>query len=89
MLDDPGVVVAELVGEFDLGQRVLVELELVALFPGPRQLQLVEDAEFHDASQNRLLFSEQCIRHASQVQPRPRNSNSVTRKQPCMERANG
>ena len=50
MLDLPGMVVAEPVGELDLRERVLVEPELVAGLPGPRQLQLVEDAELHDAS---------------------------------------
>ena len=53
----PGMVIADLVGGLELGQRVLVEPELVALFPWARQLQLIKDAEFHDASQNRLLFS--------------------------------
>src|SRR3954464_10909690 len=50
MLDDPGVVVTELVGKFHLRERVLVELQLVAGHPGPWQLQLIEDAELHDAS---------------------------------------
>jgi hypothetical protein len=57
MFHHPGVVIAEPVGSLKLGQRVLVEPEFVALFPWARQLQLVKDAEFHDASQNRLLFS--------------------------------
>src|SRR5215471_2095315 len=47
MLDLPGVVVAELVGELDLGERVLQELILALRPPGARQLVLVEDAEFH------------------------------------------
>src|SRR5262249_49508961 len=50
VLDDPGVVVAELVGEFHLRERVLIEGELVAGDPGPWQLQLVEDAELHRVS---------------------------------------
>src|SRR4051812_22795579 len=50
MLDDPGVVVAELVCEFHLRERVLVEAELVAGHPRTWQLQLIEDAELHDAS---------------------------------------
>ena len=50
MLDLPGVVVAQAVGELDLVERVLVEPVLVALFPGAGQLQLVEDTEFHGAS---------------------------------------
>ena len=49
MLDFPRVVVAELVGEFDLAQRVLIEPVFVALFPGARQLQLIKNAEFHVA----------------------------------------
>ena len=47
MLHHPGVVVAAAVGEFELGQRVLIELQFAAGLPRPRQLQLVEDAEFH------------------------------------------
>jgi hypothetical protein len=47
MLDFPRVVVAELVGQLHLAQRVLIELVFVALFPGPRQLQLVENAKLH------------------------------------------
>ena len=47
VLDLPGVVVAELVGQLELVERILVEPVLVALLPGPRQLQLVEDAELH------------------------------------------
>ena len=49
MLDLPRVVVAALVGELDLLERVLVERQLVVRTPGPRQLQLVENAEFHRA----------------------------------------
>ena len=56
MFHHPGVVIAEPVGGLELGQRVLVEPELVALFPWARQLQLVKDAEFHDASQNACCF---------------------------------
>ncbi len=47
MLDFPRIVVAELVGEFDLAQRVLIKPVFVALFPGARQLQLIKYAEFH------------------------------------------
>ena len=49
MLHLPGVIDAELVGEFDLIERVLKQLQLVAVIPRPRQLMFVEDAEFHDA----------------------------------------
>src|SRR6185312_5466747 len=47
MLDLPGVVDAKLVGQLDLVERVLEELELVALVPRTRQLVLVEDSELH------------------------------------------
>ena len=47
VLDFPGVVDAEPVGEFDLVQRLLEQPVLVALVPWPRQLVLVENAEFH------------------------------------------
>ena len=47
VLDLPGVVVAQAVGEFDLLQGVLVEPVLVARLPGAGQLQLVKDAELH------------------------------------------
>src|SRR5689334_22069283 len=47
MLDLPGVVVAEPVGELDLGERVLQQLVFAPGAPRPRQLVLVEDAELH------------------------------------------
>ena len=47
MLDFPGVIDAETVGQLDLIQRILEQLQLVAVMPGPRQLMFVEDAEFH------------------------------------------
>ena len=47
MLDLPSVVVAQPVGQLDLAQGILIEPVLVALFPGARQLQLVEDSELH------------------------------------------
>src|SRR5262249_47400277 len=50
MLDHPGIVIAEPVSGFELRQSILIESELVALSPWARQLQLVEDAEFHDVS---------------------------------------
>jgi hypothetical protein len=49
MLDAPGVVEAEPVGELDLGEGVLERLVLAALPPRAGELQLVEDAEFHAA----------------------------------------
>src|SRR6185369_15440556 len=56
MFHHPGVVIAEPVGGLELGQRVLIEPQLVALFPWAWQLQLVKDAEFHDASQTSCCF---------------------------------
>jgi len=50
MFHDPGVVVAQPVGGLELRQGVLVEPEFVAVLSWARQLQLVEDAEFHDAA---------------------------------------
>ena len=50
VLDLPGVVVAEPVGQLDLVERVLVEPVLAAGLPRARQLQLVENAELHRAS---------------------------------------
>src|SRR6185437_10109964 len=49
MLDFPGMVDAEPVGELDLVERLVVDAVLIALAPGPRQLMLVEDAELHRA----------------------------------------
>ena len=49
MLDLPGVVVAELVGQLDLDQRVLEELVFRMFRPGSGELVLVEDSEFHAA----------------------------------------
>ena len=56
VLDLPGIVDAELVGEFDLVECVLEQLELVAVVPRPRQLMLVEDAETHGGSPRQLAF---------------------------------
>ena len=47
MLDLPGEVVAEPVGEFDLVERVLIKPVLAARFPRARQLQLIKYAELH------------------------------------------
>ncbi len=47
VLDLPGIVVAEPVGQLDLVERVLVEPQLAARLPRPRQLQLIENAELH------------------------------------------
>src|SRR4030081_3279988 len=50
VLDFPGVVDAELVGEFDLIERLLKQPVLVTLVPRPWKLMLVENAEFHGRS---------------------------------------
>jgi len=47
VLDFPGEVVAEPVGELDLVERILVERVLAFRRPRARQLQLVEYAELH------------------------------------------
>src|SRR5882757_9507946 len=47
MLDFPCIIVTKSVGQFDLRQRVLVELPLVVHAPWARQLQFIKDAEFH------------------------------------------
>ena len=73
MFHHPGVVIAEPVGGLELGQRVLVEPELVALFPRARQLQLVKDAEFHDASQDRL-FKDRLLFSGSVFAMHPKSS---------------
>ena len=55
VLDLPGVVDAELVGELHLVERLLEQPELGALDPRPRQLMLVEDAELHGCLPGRAL----------------------------------
>jgi hypothetical protein len=54
VFDLPGVVVTEFVGQFDLGQGVLVELLLGVWFPGAGTLQFVKDTEFHGSYSQRL-----------------------------------
>src|SRR3954454_24926080 len=49
VLDLPGVVEPEPVGELDLVEAVLEQLVLGVVGPRPRQLVLVEDPEFHAA----------------------------------------
>ena len=50
----PGVIIAELVGQLDLVKRILIQLPFVIRPPRARQLQLVEDAEFHGLSPDLL-----------------------------------
>ena len=49
MFDFPGMVDTQPVSEFNLVERILKKFQLVAFIPGPRQLMLVENAEFHRA----------------------------------------
>jgi hypothetical protein len=67
--DGPGVVVSEPVGGLELRQRVLVELEFVTRLPRTRQLQLIEDAELHDASRTQPYVLGQCSAGKTLVQP--------------------
>src|SRR6266478_6928947 len=50
VLDFPGIVDAEPVGELDLVERFLQQAVLGPLGPWPRQLMLIENAEFHGRS---------------------------------------
>jgi hypothetical protein len=54
MLHLPGVIITELVGQLDLIKRILIQLPFVIRPPRARQLQLVEDAEFHGLSPDLL-----------------------------------
>ena len=56
VLDLPHVLDAELVGELDLVERVLDELVLASLVPGPAELVLVEDAELHGQHVNTGVY---------------------------------
>ena len=47
VLDHPNVVVVEPVGQLDLLQGILKEIVLARGRPRPRQLMLIENAEFH------------------------------------------
>ena len=55
VLDLPGVVVAEPVGELDLVERVVQQLVLVVATPRLGQLQLVEHSELHDPTPRNLV----------------------------------
>src|SRR6202043_1944809 len=61
MLDHPGMVVTEPVGGFQLRQRVLIQSEFIAGLPRTRQLELIKDAEFHDASPPSTCYFSQCM----------------------------
>src|SRR6516165_9642769 len=47
VLDLPGIIDAEAVGELHLIERLLVNAVLVTRLPGPRNLMFVKNAEFH------------------------------------------
>ena len=64
VLDLPGVVVAQPVGEHDLLQRLVEQPRLVALVPGLGQLVLVEDPEPHASLRWLVAASERPIASA-------------------------
>src|SRR5215467_15063842 len=47
VLYHPSTVVAAPIGDLELRQRIMIELALSSGLPRPRQLQLVENTEFH------------------------------------------
>ena len=57
MLDFPCVIDTELIGEFNLIQRLLKQPEFIAFVPGPRKLMFVENAEFHGPSRRDTLLA--------------------------------
>src|SRR3984957_13227417 len=78
VLDLPGIIVTEPVSDFDLRQRVLIELPFVVHAPWARQLQFIKNAEFHgwfpvwrwvraepDCASGRKPCQERCGRAAS------------------------
>ena len=74
VLDLPGVVVAESVGELDLIERVLDQPVLAVRGPRARELMLVEDAELHAGRPPRESRSlprrgGACLRPSSQTYP--------------------
>ena len=44
----PGIVIATLIGDLDLGEGILKVIILTGGILGPRDLMLVKNAEFHD-----------------------------------------
>jgi hypothetical protein len=50
MLHFPGVMIAELVGQFDLRQSVLIQITFGELLPRARTLQFIENAKLHPPS---------------------------------------
>ena len=72
VLDLPGVVVAEPVGQLDLVERVVEQRVLVVAAPRLGQLQLVEDPELHDPTPG-LSLRYRCTRAPNLPVP-PRSS---------------
>src|SRR5882724_2442637 len=60
MLDFPGMVDAQPIGQLDLVERVLKQLELPAFVPRPRELMLVEDAESHVSPSGSPVLTSGC-----------------------------
>src|SRR5262245_24976394 len=85
VLDDPRVVVAEPVGELDLREHVLEQPILALRRPGPRQLRLVEDAEFHRSAAVRVIawrparWRRSCRRNSPGCRPQARSRSFAWR----------
>ena len=47
MFHDPGVVIAQAIGQFDLVEGFIDRPLLAPVIPGARNLMLIENAEFH------------------------------------------
>src|SRR5579863_6639350 len=76
MLDFPGIVVTEAVGEHDLVERLVKEPRLVARKPRSRQLMLIEDAEPHDRASRRFFGWSDLRACARALEPRQVISSS-------------
>jgi hypothetical protein len=66
VLNFPGKIVAEAIGQFDLVERILIEVQFAIRLPRARQLQLIKYTEFH-----RLLLR-------ARFQAAPRSATSWT-----------
>src|SRR5262245_14054631 len=60
MLDLPGIVVTQTVGQFELVECVVVQMPLAVRAPRPWQLQLIKDAEFHPPASCEICHSLTC-----------------------------
>ncbi len=74
MLDFPGVIDAEPIGQLHLVERLLVEALLGAVVPGPRQLMLAEDPELHAALTGSTMRNEPRLEETRLV---PKNSTPL------------